>query len=456
MKIPLSPPPLDVLLKGFDPSVLAHFAELKLGPLVEDRYLHWDELRHRPTPEGLNLESWWLATKLARLANAKSLPFLDKLGRAFNYTLPETLLKNLHDIDRGAGMILGGQANEDVRIDQGRYLMASLIEESITSSQLEGASTTRRVAEAMLREGRKPRSISERMILNNFEAMRRIREICGDKLEPRHIVELQRVLTEETLEHPEDCGRMRQRDDIQVIGNGDGTVLHQPPKAVELDMRLKQLCDFANAPISDGGFIHPIVRGILLHFMIGYDHPFADGNGRTGRALFYWYMAKQGYWLMEYLSISSILRKAPAQYARAYLLTETDDGDTTYFLLHQADVILKALEALHRYLKQKKQEQEQVSAHLRDLHTRDKQLNHRQTALLAHALKRPQEPFTIESHQRSHQIAYATARSDLLALASLGLLEERIQGRRKKVFFPMPGLGEKLGAITSKRPGSIP
>lgn len=449
MEIPLAPPPLDVLLKGFKSEALVHFTELKLGSLVEGRYLHWDELRHRPPPVGLNLESWWLATKLARLANAKSLPFLDKLGQAFSYTLPETLLKNLHDIDREAGMILSGQAPVEIRSDQARYLMASLIEESITSSQLEGASTTRRVAEAMLREGRKPTSISERMIFNNFEAMRHIREICGDRLEPEQVIELQRVLTEGTLEHPEDCGRIRQRDDIQVIGKGDGTVLHQPPKYTELESRLQRLCAFANAPVSDEGFIHPIVRGILLHFMIGYDHPFADGNGRTGRALFYWYMEKQGYWMMEYLSISSILRKAPAQYARAYLHTETDGGDTTYFLLHQTDVILKALEALHRYLLKKKQEQEQVSAHLRNLHTRDKQLNHRQTALLAHALKRPQEPFTIESHQRSHQVAYATARADLLELASMELLEERVSGR-KKIFFPATGLGKKLGAIASK------
>jgi len=450
MKIPLSPPPLDVLLKGFKSEALGHFAELKLGSLIEGRYLHWDELRHRYPPTGLNLESWWLATKLARLSNAKALPFQDKLGHAFIYTLPETLLKDLHDIDREAGMILSGQPPVEVRSDQARYLMASLIEESITSSQLEGASTTRRVAEAMLREGRKPTNISERMIFNNFEAMRRIREICGEQLKPEHIVELQRVLTEGTLEHPEDSGRIRNRDDIQVIGKGDGTVLHQPPKAAELEERLQRLCDFANAPISDGGFIHPVVRGIVLHFMIGYDHPFADGNGRTGRALFYWYMAKQGYWLMEYLSLSSILRKAPAQYARAYLLTETDGGDTTYFLLHQTDIILKALEALHRYLRRKKQEQEQVSAHLRHLYTRDKQLNHRQTALLAHALKRPQEPFTIESHQRSHQIAYATARADLLELASLELLEERVMGRRKKVFFPIADLARKLGAIASK------
>ncbi len=447
MKIPLAPPPLATLLKGFDSSTLGHYAELMLGPLVDGRYFHWDDLRHRKAPAGLNHESWWFATKLARTANAKLLPFRDKFDKSFSYTLPEPLLKNLHDIDRGSGLILAGAPSEELRIDQGRYLMGSLIEESITSSQLEGASTTRRVAETMLREGRNPQTVSERMIFNNFEAMRHIREICGEKLEIENIIRLQQILTEGTLEHAEDCGHIRDRDDIQVVDRPSGLVLHNPPTAAELPKRLERLCEFANAPITDGGFIHPLVRGILLHFMIGYDHPFADGNGRTGRALFYWYMAKQGYWLIEYLSISSILRQAPAQYARSYLLTETDSGDATYFLLHQTEVILKALDALHLYLKKKNQEEQQVNTRLRSLYTQGRQLNHRQTALLAHAMKRPEEPFTIESHQRSHQVAYATARADLLYLASLGLLEERIQGRRKKVFFPSTHLSEKLESI---------
>ena len=327
--------------------------------------------------------------------------------------------------------------------------MGSLIEEAITSSQLEGASTTRRVAETMLREGRKPRTLSEQMIFNNFEAMQNIRNICGDTLGPAQVIELQRVLTQGTLEYPEDSGQLRTRDDIEVVApNDERLVLHRPPRASELPERLQGLCNFANAPISGGTFIHPVVRAILLHFMIGYDHPFADGNGRTGRALFYWYMVKQGYWLTEYLSISSILRKAPAQYARAYLLTETDAGDATYFLLYQTQVMLDGLVALYRYLEQKQGEQTRLSAQLRNLHTHGNQLNHRQTALLAHALKRPDEHFTIESHQRSHQIAYATARSDLLNLAAQGLLAEASQGRRKKMFYPAADLQQKLGAST--------
>jgi Fic family protein len=63
--------------------------------------------------------------------------------------------------------------------------------------------------------------------------------------------------------------------------------------------------------------------------MLGYEHPFEDGNGRTARALFYWSMLNQGFWLTEFLTVSKILRKAPAKYARSFLYTEQDSNDLT-------------------------------------------------------------------------------------------------------------------------------
>lgn len=447
MKIPQSPPDLSTLVYEVTADTLPLIAGQGLGPLAHGQYLHWEELRHREPPQGLNHKIWWLAVRMARSAAANTLPLADKTAKAFSYTLPEPLLRNLHAIDRGAGLAPGQETPPELRAEQGRYLMSSFIDEAITSSQLEGASTTRRVAEAMLREGRKPATLSERMISNNFEAMRRIREICGEKLTPERVITLQAVLTEGTLENPEDCGALRRTDDIEVVApNDERRVLHRPPPASELPTRLQTLCDFANAPQGEGNFIHPVVRAILLHFMIGYDHPFADGNGRTGRALFYWYMVRQGYWLAEYLSISRLLRKAPVQYAYAYLYTETDGGDATYFLLHQTDILVRSLDALARYLAIKQREQNDVQKQLHRLHLVDKALNHRQTALLAHALKRPNEYFTIESHQRSHQIAYATSRADLLTLTERGLLVETLLTGRKRAYYPAADLITRLRA----------
>lgn len=145
------------------------------------------------------------------------------------------------------------------------------------------------------------------------------------------------------------------------------------------------LCAFANSTAADEGpYMPPLLRAITLHFMMGYDHYFADGNGRTSRAVFYWSMLRQGFFLAEFLSISRLLRRAPARYARSFLYTEDDDGDLTYFYLEQARAIVHAIDDLDKYLTRK-------TAALRDANRflRGRGLNHRQVAVIERFLRDP-------------------------------------------------------------------
>ena len=440
MKIPEGPPSLPVLLSQIKPERFAALV-LERGHFGADvRYLHWDELRHRSTPApGVSHEEWWLLLKLGRQNQARMLPLQDKLGQAFSYVLAEPILKSLRYIDRYAGGTdTLGNPSIDASIDMGereRYLFNQLMEEAITSSQLEGASTTRRVAEEMLRSGRAPRDISERMIHNNFAAMRHIRTITNAPLTPEALCAIHKIATQGTLHNPAEEGVFRLDDEVRVIDDR-GTLLHVPPKASELTERMQTLCDFANQTEEDEPYCHPVIRATLLHFMLGYNHPFSDGNGRTARALFYWSMVRQGYHLMEYVSISEILRKAPSQYMRAYLHTETDASDATYFILFHLRVIEDALKSLRIYLAQKNTELQQIKSLLGSFRDREK-LNLRQLALLIGALKGRTEPYTIESHQRSHNVAYATARQDLMHLTRLGLLTEQRKGPAFEYFAPL-------------------
>jgi Fic family protein len=194
-----------------------------------------------------------------------------------------------------------------------------------------------------------------------------------------------------------------------------------------------------------------VLRAILLHFMVGYDHPFADGNGRTARALFYWSMAKSGYWLMEYTSISHILRKAPTQYMRAYLHTETDKNDTTYFLLHQLQTIRQAIVALHEYVARKAREQKETERLLASSPALRGRFNHRQTALLNHALRNTGEAYRVDAHQRSNGVVYQTARHDLLQLEAMGLLEKSKQGNAF-VFYAPADLRKRLDSLVRSEP----
>lgn len=67
-------------------------------------------------------------------------------------------------------------------------------------------------------------------------------------------------------------------------------------------------------------------------------------------------MAKEGYWLMEFVSISGVIKQALVQYSKSFLHTETDDNDVTYFLLHQLGVIYNAVDALHLFRDKKIQD----------------------------------------------------------------------------------------------------
>lgn len=332
-----------------------------------------------------------------------------------------------------------------------RYLVSSLIEEAITSSQLEGATTTGRVAKEMIKSGRRPRTVSERMILNNYRAMSQITGWSDRPLSKELILELHKVVTHDTLENPADEGRMQLpgEDRVMVLDREDGKVLHSPPPAEELEERLEALCEFANGKGFDG-FLHPVVRAILVHFWLAYDHPFADGNGRTARALFYWTMLRQGYWLVEFLSISRILRKAPAQYDRSFLYTESDNGDTTYVVLHQLNVIRRAIDELHEFLRRKMREVRQAEELLQGL-----RLNPRQRAVVGHALRNPDTRYTFKTHMLSHQVVYETSRSDLLELGRLGFLTQSQVGR-EFVFRPATGLADRLHETGIQRRSGVP
>jgi Fic family protein len=266
------------------------------------------------------------------------------------------------------------------------------------------------------------------MIANNYRALQYMREDPERDLTPEAVLELHRIVTEGTLANPEAAGRLQRPDEerVAVFDRDDSErPVHRPPPAEQLPERMELLCRFANGADDEGQFVHPVVRAILLHFWLAYDHPFEDGNGRTARILFFWAMLRHDYWLAEYLPISRFIRKAPAQYERAFLETETDEGDTTYFLIHQLMVVQQAIEDLHQYLQRKTAEQSEVKRMLRDA----ADLNGRQLALLTHAAKHSDHTYTFGGHARSNRVTHETARADLGELADKGFLIRRRRGR---------------------------
>lgn len=447
MKAPLSPPDFSQLLEQNATDLTKISMETFVSHFEgkhRDSYLHWDKLRHKTPPEGLDHEQWWLRIKLGRVQQYRILPITDKNNLPFVYSVPDDVMERLHHIDSRASGRITFSENVATKENRDRFVFNSLVEEAITSSQLEGASTTRQIAADMIRTSRRPKNKSEQMILNNYVGMKQVREICDKPLSEDVLMQLHAVLTEDTLDDPTAAGRLQRPDEerVHVVDNASQKILHEPPPTNQLPERIKQMIRFANGETETTGFLHPLIRAIILHFWIGYDHPFLDGNGRTARALFYWSVLREQYWMFEFISISRILKQAPAQYSRAYLYTESDDNDLTYFILHQLGVIEKAFNDLDEYLLRKTEQVQRVEKILHGT-----KLNNRQIALLSHAIRHPGHEYVIKSHQTSHRIAYGTARSDLMELAEIDLLKQKRIGLKTLSFMAPDNIEDKIKGL---------
>lgn len=449
MKTPRRPPNFKELQKRAleFPEHLLRLQEEGAKAESEGKYHHWEIVRRLKPPTGLTQEEWWLGMKIYRERGMKRVSLLDAKKNAFSFNIPEKILEQLYEIDLQVGGRRGVPEQLSNPHTRDQYLVHSLIQEAITSSQLEGAATTREAAKEMLRSGRAPRDKNEQMILNNYLTMQKIREWKDEPLSESLIFEMHRQVTQGTLDKFDGAGRFRREDERVVVEDVmTFEILHEPPNAKELPARIKALCDFANGK-TPGYFIHPVIRAIILHFWLAFDHPFVDGNGRCARALFYWLMLREGYWLFEYISISEVILRSPVQYGLAFLYTETDENDLTYFILHHFTIIQKATNTLYEYILMKKQELHEVEA----LSEKAGGFNERQEALLSHALRHPGAKYTIEGHRNSHQIAYDTARQDLLSLHAKGVLQLRKKGKAFQFTAPADLVSLLRNAGTSDR-----
>ena len=373
-------------------------------------YYHWDELRYRVDDK--ELKNTWALMKFLRKADFKQFSLC---GLDLKYSLLYDFQEALHLIDcNSAGLTdLYGYSQKDAQV----YAISSVMEEAIASSQMEGAVTTRKEAKQMLRSQREPKNTSEKMILNNYLAMKQVKSSLDRKMTVDLILKMHKTVTSGILNGgPEWEGRFREDNETVVADPCNGVVFHVPPSYDKIPSMMQELCDFINRKEKE--FVHPIIKGIIIHYLVGYIHPFVDGNGRMARSLFYWFVLKNGYPLMEYTSISRIMKNSQAKYGLAYQYTETDDYDLTYFIRFNLNCIVKAVSDLRIYIKKKNAEQKQVS----DLIKSDTDLSRDESMILID-YTRSQEMFSVKEISTRYNVSYQTARNYVTHLCELGYLK---------------------------------
>lgn len=254
-------------------------------------------------PKNFSVEEAWAFLKFSRQTNQELTPVKDKNGDSFRFAITKSMYQKLSHIDSNTSGFLSSEWGKTTEAKKSQLIISGLSEEAIASSQIEGASTSRRVAKEML-------------------------------------LEIQENITRDTLKDSDDSGRFRNDDDdIHIVDSVRNKVVFTPPKKEVVEKELDRLIEFANNDEKDEEFIHPVVKATIIHFWLSYLHPFVDGNGRTARALFYWYLLKKNYWLFQYLSVSRAIKLSRVQYDDSFLKTELDDNDLTYFVFYQLSVI---------------------------------------------------------------------------------------------------------------------
>ena len=388
---------------------------------IQDEYLYWDKKKYKA--KGCSPSELWSAVKLFRKLRENKVKFGN---HQFYFVITDYMQRMLHQFD----MHIGGSLGSNIGIaetDKTKFMISSIMEEAISSSQMEGAITTRKKAKEMIQQEKKPKNKSEQMIMNNFITMKYIVQHKHEEISLEKLLYIHKLITNNTLEHTEDEGKFRENNDVYVMNHVNSEIVHTPPLQKELIKLTKDLCNFFN---SDGAeFIHPIIKGCIIHFMIGWIHPFSDGNGRTARAIFYWFMLKRGYWLTEYLSISRIIKETKTQYEKAYLYTEKDENDLSYFITYHFKTMDKAFEALKEFITHKQKEVFQAAKFMRI-----PGVNDRMAQILKIIHDDAERVLSIKEVESRFNVSSYTARTDLKTLVELGFIEV-IQVNKKKQNF---------------------
>jgi Fic family protein len=206
---------------------------------------------------------------------------------------------------------------------------------SHASTAIEGNPLTLEQVRA-LEEGRELSAVEarpKREILNYFAGLRYVEKHAKKKtIRHEDIFDLHRLLAGQVMDQGE-AGRYRT---IQVrVGR------HFPPAAADVSGLMFELLDWWNkkAPA-----LSPMLSSSILHYQFEWIHPFADGNGRTGRALALWELYRRGFDSHHIFSVDEYYWEDRPAYYRALDAVRKDGGDLTGWLEYSAQGLRDTLD----------------------------------------------------------------------------------------------------------------
>lgn len=408
-----------------DKNYLSIYFLNNLQKYSDKNYLYWDDIKFKKLPKELenNEELRYIIKKVRFL-----FPTIVK-SESWEYfwiwklNFLEELLHNL-DLSLGWNFLWINFNKKERR----EFLQNWIIEEAISSSQLEWAMTTSKKAKEMIKTNRKPIWNDEKMILNNYKVMVYINnDLIKEKLSAENLLKLQSILTKDILEEEKIWRFRTDEDEIVIQDNITWEIYHRTPNQNFLMQEIEKFFIYANDEEKTNSFTHPFIKACILHFWIWYLHPFYDGNWRTARAIFYWYLLKKWYWGFSYIPLSRIIKETKNKYENAYLYSEQDNFDLSYFIVYITNITKQAIEEFKNYISKKIEKQKNIDY--------IDWLNERQNRLLNWFKEFKYKFVNNSTHKNYYWISINTAKSDLEDLVKKWFLEKKKEWKFVNYYF---------------------
>lgn len=307
---------------------------------TQERYVPVEDIKYRLEKLGLKKTEWpEISKKIIAYRKFNSIPlFFKSLDKNFWYYPSDSLQQKISKIEHLGNKIFERiESQKDLKDD---FLGNAALEEAITSAIYEGANSTRAKAKELIASGSKPKNKDEWMLLNNYEAMKWIKNNSSLNISKTTILKIHEIVTKNTLEGDDKNFQGKFRNDVVYVGEHQGIDYEKIEAALDEAINLSTV---------NRRFLHGLIKGILLHYFIAYIHPFFDGNGRTARTSFYFKCIKNDLRFVELLSISAHLKKGKGnRYEKAFTLVKENEYDVTYFIDYCLDSLLSAIETVEQ------------------------------------------------------------------------------------------------------------
>ncbi|MBI2508962.1 MAG: Fic family protein, partial [Betaproteobacteria bacterium] len=169
---------------------------------------------------------------------------------------------------------------------------------------------------------------ARREVVNYFAALRHIEKQAAKKrIAHEDVLRLHAIMAGEVMDQGE-AGRYRTMR-VRV-----GPYLPPPPEEVS-----GLMFDFLEWWNGDSRVLSPVLSSAIVHYRFEAIHPFADGNGRTGRALALWDLYGRGFDTHHIFSVDEFYWEDRPRYYAALREVRRRDDDLASWLVYAAEGI---------------------------------------------------------------------------------------------------------------------